>query len=150
MIEQIATLRESLTEKYGFENIIGHSSSLRAAIGIASRAARSSSVVLIEGETGTGKELLARAVHANSPRSEEPFVAVNCGAIPRDLLESELFGYKKGAFTGATNSKAGRIEGAEGELSFWMRSASFLYSSKLSFCGLFRKARSRNWARSSQ
>jgi two-component system NtrC family response regulator len=114
MIEQIATLRESLTEKYGFENIIGHSSSLRAAIGIASRAARSSSVVLIEGETGTGKELLARAVHANSPRSEEPFVAVNCGAIPRDLLESELFGYKKGAFTGATNSKAGRIEGAEG------------------------------------
>ncbi|HMJ62148.1 MAG TPA: sigma-54 dependent transcriptional regulator [Bryobacteraceae bacterium] len=114
MIEQIATLRESLTEKYGFENIIGHSSSLRAAIGIASRAARSSSVVLIEGETGTGKELLARAVHANSPRNEEPFVAVNCGAIPRDLLESELFGYKKGAFTGATNSKAGRIEGAEG------------------------------------
>jgi DNA-binding NtrC family response regulator len=114
MIEQIATLRESLTEKYGFENIIGHSSSLRAAISVASRAARSSSVVLIEGETGTGKELLARAVHANSPRSEEPFVAVNCGAIPRDLLESELFGYKKGAFTGATNSKAGRIEGAEG------------------------------------
>ena len=114
MIEQIATLRESLTEKYGFENIIGRSSSLRAAIGIASRAARSSSVVLIEGETGTGKELLARAVHANSPRSEEPFVAVNCGAIPKDLLESELFGYKKGAFTGATSNKAGRIEGAEG------------------------------------
>ncbi|HEY3457207.1 MAG TPA: sigma-54 dependent transcriptional regulator [Bryobacteraceae bacterium] len=114
MIEQIASLRDSLKDKYGFENIIGHSSSLGAAIHIASRAARSSSVVLIEGETGTGKELLARAIHANSSRGTEPFVAVNCGAIPRDLLESELFGYKKGAFTGATTNKAGRIEAAEG------------------------------------
>ena len=114
MLEQIATLRESLQQKYGFENIIGHSSSLRAAISIASRAARSSSVVLIEGETGTGKELLARAIHANSARAAESFVAVNCGAIPRDLLESELFGYKKGAFTGASTNKAGRIEAAEG------------------------------------
>ena len=114
MIEQIASLRDSLKDKYGFENIIGHSSSLGAAINIASRAARSSSVVLIEGETGTGKELLARAIHANSSRATEAFVAVNCGAIPRDLLESELFGYKKGAFTGATTNKAGRIEAAEG------------------------------------
>src|SRR5690349_14919129 len=114
MIEQIASLRDSLKDKFGFENIIGHSSSLRAAINIASRAARSSSVVLIEGETGTGKELLARAIHANSSRAMEPFVAVNCGAIPRDLLESELFGYKKGAFTGASTNKAGRIEAAEG------------------------------------
>jgi two-component system NtrC family response regulator len=114
MIEQIASLHDSLKDKYGFENIIGHSSSLRAAINIASRAARSSSVVLIEGETGTGKELLARAIHANSSRGTEPFVTVNCGAIPRDLLESELFGYRKGAFTGATTNKAGRIEAAEG------------------------------------
>ena len=114
MIEQIASLRDSLKDKYGFENIIGHSSSLGAAINVASRAARSSSVVLIEGETGTGKELLARAIHANSSRATEAFVAVNCGAIPGDLLESELFGYKKGAFTGATTNKAGRIEAAEG------------------------------------
>jgi len=113
MLEQIETLRESVSQKYGFENIIGHSSSLSAAVGIASRAARSSSIVLIEGETGTGKELLARAVHFNSRRSEKPFVAVNCGAIPKDLLESELFGYKKGAFTGAHNNKPGRIEGAD-------------------------------------
>jgi two-component system NtrC family response regulator len=114
LVEQVSTLREALNEKYGFENIIGRSGSLMSVLEIASRAARSSSTVLIEGETGTGKELLARAIHLNSPRKEQPFVVVNCGAIPKDLLESELFGYRKGAFTGAVDNKLGRIEAGNG------------------------------------
>ena len=72
------------------------------------------STVLIQGESGTGKELVAKAIHANSPRAQNNFVPVNCAAIPDDLLESELFGYAKGAFTGATGSKIGRIEYANG------------------------------------
>ena len=114
LVEEVTNLRDALNEKYGFENIIGHSGALLAVLDVAARAARSSSTVLIEGETGTGKELLARALHLNSPRRDQPFVAVNCGAIPKDLLESELFGYKKGAFTGATENKAGRIEACHG------------------------------------
>jgi DNA-binding NtrC family response regulator len=114
LLEQVTNLRQSLDEKYGFENIIGHSGTLLAILDIAFRAARSSSTVLIEGETGTGKELIAKAIHFNSPRSGSPFIVINCGAIPKDLLESELFGYRKGAFTGATENKIGRIEAANG------------------------------------
>ena len=113
LVQQVTDLREALNAKYGFEQIIGHAGSLLAVLDVAARAARTSSTVLIEGESGTGKELLARAVHVNSPRRNKPFVAVNCGAIPKDLLESELFGYKKGAFTGATDNKIGRIEAAD-------------------------------------
>jgi DNA-binding NtrC family response regulator len=114
LAEQVSSLRESLNEKYGFESIIGGSGSLLAILDIAARAARSSSTVLIEGETGTGKELLARAIHVASPRRDRTFVAINCGAIPKDLLESELFGYRKGAFTGALESKLGKVEAANG------------------------------------
>jgi two-component system NtrC family response regulator len=114
LVEEVSHLREALHEKYGFENIIGRSGSLMTVLDIAARAARGSSTVLVEGETGTGKELLARAIHLNSPRKDGPFVAVNCGAIPRDLLESELFGYRKGAFTGAVDNKPGRVEACDG------------------------------------
>lgn len=114
LIDEVKTLREQLNDKTGFDNIIGHSGPLLATLDIAARAARSSSTVLIEGQTGTGKELLARAIHFNSPRREKPFLAVNCGAIPKDLLESELYGYKKGAFTGAQQDKIGKIEACNG------------------------------------
>jgi DNA-binding NtrC family response regulator len=114
LIEEVRTLREQLNEKRGFESIVGHSGSLLATLDIAARAARSSSTVLIEGQTGTGKELLARAIHFNSPRKDKAFIAINCGAIPRDLLESELFGYKKGAFTGAQQDRAGKVEACNG------------------------------------
>ncbi len=91
-------------------NIIGESQEIRDVFDIVGRAADSQSTVMISGESGTGKELIARALHLNSPRASKPFIAVNCAAIPHELLESELFGYEKGAFTGAVNARIGRIE----------------------------------------
>ena len=91
-------------------NIIGESPQIREVFDIVGRAAVSQSTVMIYGESGTGKELIARALHLNSPRKSKPFIAVNCAAIPHDLLESELFGYEKGAFTGALSARVGRIE----------------------------------------
>lgn len=114
LVEEVRTLRASLDQKYGFENIIGHSKSLLYVLDLAARAARVESTVLIQGETGTGKELLARAVHFNSERRDHPFVTINCGAIPRELLESELFGHVKGSFTGAVAHKTGKVEAANG------------------------------------
>ena len=91
-------------------NIIGESQQIREVFDIVGRAAGAQSTVMIYGESGTGKELIARALHLNSPRKSKPFIAVNCAAIPHDLLESELFGYEKGAFTGALSARVGRIE----------------------------------------
>ena len=114
LIEQVELLRQKLDSKYGFDNIIGRSQALLRVLEVAAGAARSDSVVLIRGETGTGKELLARAIHHNSRRRDQPFVVVNCGAIPRELLESELFGHVKGSFTGAVANKRGKVEAADG------------------------------------
>ena len=94
--QEVRNLRISLDKKYGFENILGQSKPLLYVLDMASRAANATSTVLIHGETGTGKELLAKAVHFNSRRKDKPFVTINCGAIPKDLLESELFGHVKG------------------------------------------------------
>ena len=91
-------------------SIIGQSPPIREVFDVVDRAAGSQSTVMIYGESGTGKELIARALHMNSPRASKPFIAVNCGAIPHELLESELFGYEKGSFTGATNTRVGRLE----------------------------------------
>src|SRR5689334_16249631 len=113
LVEEVRSLRLSLDRKYGFENIIGRSKTLLAVLEMASRVAQRDSTVLIRGETGTGKELLAKAIHLNSTRKDRPFVTINCGAIPKDLLESELFGHVKGSFTGAMAHKKGRIEMAD-------------------------------------
>ena len=94
----------------GSFSIIGESPQIREVLDIVARVASSQSTVMIYGESGTGKELIARALHLNSPRKSKPFIAVNCAAIPHDLLESELFGYEKGAFTGALSARVGRIE----------------------------------------
>jgi len=96
-----------------FEQIIGNSSALRAVLEQAERVASADSTVLIQGETGTGKELIAHAIHNASPRSGQPLIKLNCAAIPFDLLESELFGHEKGAFTGAITQKVGRFELAD-------------------------------------
>jgi DNA-binding NtrC family response regulator len=114
LLEEVRNLRLTLDEKYGFESIIGRSKKLLRVLEMTSRVAQTDSIVLIRGETGTGKELLAKAIHQNSRRKNEPFVTINCGAIPSNLMESELFGHTKGAFTGATTAKNGRVETADG------------------------------------
>jgi two-component system NtrC family response regulator len=107
-------LNDNGAQRPGFEQILGRSKELLAVLDQATRAAKSSSTVLIQGETGTGKELLARGIHCLSARSAKPFVTINCGAIPRDLLESELFGHLKGSFTGAFTDRRGQVEAANG------------------------------------
>ena len=106
-------LREAVGVKYGFDHFIGDSPNIRGVRKLAAQVAQTASTVLIQGESGTGKELLARLLHFNSPRSARPFVPFNCGALPDTLLESELFGYEKGAFTGAHKQKPGRFEIAD-------------------------------------
>lgn len=105
-------LREQLRGIFGFENIIGRSNALRQVLELVRKAARSDANLLVLGESGTGKELIARAIHANSPRAAEPFVPVDCASLPENLLESELFGHERGAFTGATAAKQGLVEAA--------------------------------------
>jgi len=105
-------LRQIVRERFSFANLIAGSRAMRAVTDTASRVAASDTTVLLEGESGTGKELLAKAVHVNSPRSRGPFVTVNCAAIPEHLLESELFGHRRGAFTGAVADKQGKFEAA--------------------------------------
>jgi DNA-binding NtrC family response regulator len=107
-------LRRELDRRYSFSEIIGNSLALQAVFRLVEKVAGTNTNILIQGESGTGKELIARAIHHNSPRSERPFVAVNCGAIPETLLESELFGHTKGAFTGAVTNKPGLFRSAEG------------------------------------
>jgi DNA-binding NtrC family response regulator len=111
---EVRTLRTALDQRYGFDKIIGRAPALLRVLEMASRAAQSDATVLIRGETGTGKELLAKAIHFNSHRKARPFVTINCGAIPKDLLESELFGHFKGSFTGALAHKLGKAEVADG------------------------------------
>jgi formate hydrogenlyase transcriptional activator len=111
--EENVTLREELDKASMFEEIVGVSASLRKVLSRISKVAPTDSSVLITGETGTGKELVARAIHRRSPRSSHTFVSVNCAVIPRDLIASELFGHEKGAFTGATQRRLGRFELAE-------------------------------------
>lgn len=105
----IVELQQRLDERLGFENIVGKSTAMLEVFDHARRAAATESTVLITGESGTGKELIAEAIHQNSPRKEGPFVTVNMAAVPEHLVESELFGHIKGAFTGATESRVGRF-----------------------------------------
>lgn len=113
-LSEVEALHQELEERYSLGEMVSHSPRMRRIFEILPAVASSPSIVLILGETGTGKELLARAVHQHSARSGGPFVAVNCGALPDTLLESELFGYKAGAFTGASRDKPGRFALAEG------------------------------------
>ena len=113
--EEVARLKDELKEHYQLDRaIIGQSPPMQALYKVLGKIAPSDVTVLIVGESGTGKELVARAIHFNSPRLGKPFVALNCAAIPRELLESELFGHEKGAFTGATERKIGKFEQANG------------------------------------
>ncbi len=105
-------LKQELRGKYTFENIIGNGKAMQEIFSVMTRVVNSDSTVLITGDSGTGKELVAKALHYNGPRKEKPFVAINCAAIPSELLESELFGHVKGSFTGAIANKSGKFEQA--------------------------------------
>lgn len=108
------TLREHLKERQTFDKLIGYSDCMKKVFDTIEKVSASDSTILIEGESGTGKELVARAIHFKSDRNNQPMISVNCGAIPEDLLESELFGHEKGAFTGAIRNRMGRFELAQG------------------------------------
>jgi DNA-binding NtrC family response regulator len=114
LIEENQRLKRSLRERFSFRNIIGKSSSMQQVFDLITQVSPRRSTVLIQGESGTGKELVAKAIHSSSGRADAPFVAINCGNIPSDLLESELFGHVRGAYTGATSSKKGLFEAADG------------------------------------
>jgi len=107
-------LRQELAYRFKLDNVIGASSKMKSIFDLVARVAQSDSTVLLQGESGTGKELIARAIHFNSLRAEKPFITVNCSAIPGNLMESEMFGYVKGAFTGAIKDKVGKFEAADG------------------------------------
>ncbi len=114
VIKENRRLRDEVESKYRFGNIIGKSKAMHDVFETIQKVAPSGATVLIEGESGTGKELVAKSIHFNSPRRDKPFVAVNCSALAESLLESELFGHEKGAFTGAVAMKKGRFELADG------------------------------------
>ncbi len=114
LIQENQILREAVEKKYSFSNIIGESPAMKRVFRMIQKVSRTKGNVLITGKSGTGKELVARAIHFHSPRKNRPFVAINCGAIVDTLMESELFGHKKGAFTGATRDKDGYFKVADG------------------------------------
>jgi two-component system, NtrC family, response regulator AtoC len=118
MERENARLREELEKKYSFENMIGASPAMQRVFEAIRRVADSNTTVIIRGESGTGKELIARAIHYHSSRRKGPFISVNCAAIPETLVESELFGHEKGAFTGATAAHTGKFEAANGSTMF--------------------------------
>ncbi len=118
LLRENLRLRLELKAQHRLENIVGRSASMLEVYKIVARVASGSSTVLIQGESGTGKELIARAIHYNSPRADHPFVVVDCGALAESLLESELFGHMKGAFTGAIANQKGLLEEAEGGTCF--------------------------------
>ncbi|MBI3584119.1 MAG: sigma-54-dependent Fis family transcriptional regulator [Nitrospinae bacterium] len=114
LLNENTRLREQLEDRFKIENIIGKDGKMQEVLKIIKKVSNSNSTVLIFGESGTGKELAAKAIHHNSPRRDKPFMDINCAAIPETLLESELFGYEKGAFTGASTRKMGLFESANG------------------------------------
>ncbi len=106
-------LRAELSQRYEFDNMVGHSEAMREIFSTITRVAPTRATVLLCGESGVGKDMIARAIHHHSPRADRPFVKINCTALPENLMESELFGYEKGAFTGANTSKPGKFEQAD-------------------------------------
>jgi two-component system response regulator GlrR len=117
--KEVKRLQNIVSEKYGFENIIGKSEKMKGVLFQVAKAAKSDAIVYISGESGTGKELFAKNLHLAGARRDGPFIAINCAAIPETLLESELFGYKKGAFTGAYQNKTGFLAQAQGGTFFF-------------------------------
>jgi formate hydrogenlyase transcriptional activator len=139
-------LEEEIQTAYNFEEIVGDSRALKQVLRQVQTVATTDSTVLILGETGSGKELIARALHSLSDRRERTFVKLNCAAIPTGLLESELFGHEKGAFTGAIATKIGRFELADGGTIFLDEVERYRWSFRSSCCGCCRSRSSSGWA----
>ncbi|MEE8536409.1 MAG: sigma-54 dependent transcriptional regulator, partial [Acidobacteriota bacterium] len=114
LVSENQELKRELRGRYRFEELVGRSPKMKAVLSLVEKISMTGSTVLVQGESGTGKELVARAIHFNSPRADKPFISINCGALPDELLESELFGHTKGSFTGAISSKKGLFEVADG------------------------------------
>lgn len=111
---EVRVLKKELVKEYSFQNMVGNSDAMHSVFNLIQRVSQAPTNVLITGESGTGKEVIAKAIHYNGPLKDKPFVTVNCGAIPENLMESEMFGHKKGSFTGAIADKAGLFEVADG------------------------------------
>ena len=138
-------LKKSLHERYGFQNLVGKSALMQQVFDLIAQVAPRRSTVLIQGESGTGKELVAKAIHASSGRVDAPFIAINCGNIPSDLLESELFGHVRGAYTGATTPKRDCLRLPMEERFSWMKCLPSPRRSRSSFFGSFRSGSSAGW-----
>ena len=110
LVKEIESLKENIKKEYSFDNIISSDGKMQDVFKLVSKVLNNDITVLIHGESGTGKELIARAIHFNGKRKDKPFIVVNCASIPRELLESELFGHEKGSFTGAHQRKLGKFE----------------------------------------
>ena len=142
---EVRQLRRELQERFSFEGLITQSPRMEEVLSLVARVAPSPSTVLIRGESGTGKGLLAKIIHYHSPRSAGPLLTLNCAAIPENLLESELFGHEKGAFTGAVPCIRENSSRPRGGPSSWMRSAIFLRPCRPNCCGPFRTGLLNGW-----
>jgi two-component system response regulator PilR (NtrC family) len=140
LLEENIRLKISLQQRYNFKNIIGKSGLMQQIFDLITQVAPRRSTILIQGESGTGKELVAKAIHAASGRAEAPFVAINCGNIPSELLESEIFGHVRGAYTGATSAKKGLFDFS------WMRSLRSQWKCRQNSSGSYRNGSFGGWA----
>jgi hypothetical protein len=143
-------LLEQLKTQQGFANLIGTSANMQAVYRLILKIAPKRCSVLIQGESGTGKELVARAIHNYSPWRDEPFIPIDCGGLTPTLIESEMFGHVRGAFTGATETRLGCSPAPKVEQFFWTKSRSFRSSSRSSCYALCRNANSGLWAATSR
>ena len=137
-LSDISELKRELFKQHSYEDIVSKSAAMHKIFSILPQISQSHSTVLIEGASGTGKELIARAIHNNSIHKKGPFVAVNCGALPDTLVESELFGYKAGAFTDAKTDKPGRFQQARMVPFCWTKSETYHRSCRFAFCGFLK------------
>jgi two-component system response regulator GlrR len=144
--KEVNRLKDIVGERFSFSNIIGKSEKMQKVMTQVVQAADSDSIVYISGESGTGKELIAKSLHLESPRKDGPFVAINCAAIPDTLLESELFGHERGAFTGAEKRKAGLFAKAHGGTFFSMKFQRCRQTCRPSCCVCWRIEKSIRWA----
>ena len=132
-------LKRELNKEYSFQNLVGNSEVMHKIFEMIRRVSQTPTNVLITGESGTGKEMVAKAIHYNGPLAGKPFIPVNCGAIPESLIESEMFGHKKGSFTGAVSDKAGLFEAAEGGTLFLDEVGELPVSIQVKLCVRFKK-----------